>query len=189
MLYVDDTVTACTPAMLENLLDELPAWRRAVVDRIGPEQSKLLSTMAFILLQRALREEFGIAEVPEFAFGERGKPYLPDFPDIHFNLSHCPQAVACAVARHPVGVDVERIRPYNDRLARYIASDAEYRAITSHPSPAEAFAALWTRKEACCKLSGQGIPGQEKLRSLLTPPPCRLTTAIHPTYAITLAQP
>ena len=43
-----------------------------------------------------------------------GKPYLLDYPQLRFNLSHSGEFVAIAVSRHQVGVDIEKLRPLPD---------------------------------------------------------------------------
>ena len=78
-------------------------------------------------------------------------------PDIHFNLSHCREAVLCVVSDRPVGCDVESIREFHESLVRYTMNDAEVRQIEQAPHPATEFIRLWTMKEAVLKLSGEGI--------------------------------
>ena len=78
-------------------------------------------------------------------------------PDIHFNLSHCREAVLCVVSDRPVGCDVESIREFHESLVRYTMNDAEVRQIEQAPHPAAEFIRLWTMKEAVLKLSGEGI--------------------------------
>ena len=89
------------------LLPRISAARRVRVLSIKPEGPRVQSVLAELLLRRALREEFGLTELPRIETGEKGKPFFPDYPKIHFNLSHCKYAVACALDSAPVGVDAE----------------------------------------------------------------------------------
>ena len=114
------------------------------------------SVLAFVLLQRALREEYGITEVPEFVYNEFGKPSLPNLP-IHFSLSHCKNAVACAVSNHNIGIDVESIVPYNPDVARKVCTEAELEMLTKSEHKDANFIKLWTAKEAISKFEGQGL--------------------------------
>lgn len=76
-----------------------------------------------------------------------GKPFFPDFPTVHFNLSHTGGAVLVGLSDQPVGVDIEKIRPVSLRAMRKIAG------VTSE----KAFFQSWVRREARSKRSGTGI--------------------------------
>lgn len=65
------------------------------------------------LLAVGLRERYGLelktSVEAGLSSGQHGKPYLRDYPGIHFNISHCEGLVACAFSDTETGVDVERI--------------------------------------------------------------------------------
>ncbi|MEG0456338.1 MAG: 4'-phosphopantetheinyl transferase superfamily protein, partial [Bacteroides sp.] len=109
------------------------------------------------LLQKGLKQEYGIFELPLFEYNEFGKPSLTRYPAIHFNMSHCKRAVVCLLANHPVGVDVEEITPFDPDVARYVLNSKEYERMVSSDNPAEEFTILWTMKESLIKLTGVGI--------------------------------
>ena len=90
---------------------------------------------------------------------EHGRPYLPDFPDIHFSLSHSGDRVMCAVSRSPVGCDVEEAEETEAdlRRIRYVArclTESERELALADSS---AFYRIWTLKESFVKLTGQGL--------------------------------
>lgn len=97
------------------------------------------------------------------AFGTTatGKPVLPEYPAVSFNVSHTQGMALLAFAlRVPVGVDVERLRPYPTHrdMARRYFSPAEAEAIEALGDGSEsAFFAVWTRKEAFLKATGLGL--------------------------------
>ncbi len=97
-----------------------------------------------------------------FAYGEFGKPVLPDAGDLCFNLSHSDERVLCAVTRErQVGVDLERLRPMPemDAIAAQVFSareQAAYRSVAPD-ARARAFFNGWTRKEAYIKAIGDGL--------------------------------
>lgn len=120
------------------------------------------------LVSRALRNSL-LAEKLQIApqdlqviRDENDKPQLRDFPDWHFNLSHCRDWVALAVsARGAVGIDVEVCDRTHNLLGiakRFFLAD-EYALLASLPESqrADTFCNLWTLKEACVKWSGLGI--------------------------------
>jgi 4'-phosphopantetheinyl transferase len=83
---------------------------------------------------------------------QHGKPVLPGGPG--FSLTHAGDLVGVAV--HPdgaVGLDVEQVRELGDltAMAAHVCSPQE-----SAPD-ADAFFALWTRKEALLKAVGTGL--------------------------------
>lgn len=86
-----------------------------------------------------------------------GKPALRDHPEIHFNLSHCDGMACCIIADRPVGIDVERVRPYNPHAARHACGDGELTAIEGARDPSRAFFCHWTLKESCLKAMGIGL--------------------------------
>lgn len=154
MVYVDDQIWDFDlDAALRDISDE----RRAYALRFKHELGQRQCVLAYLLLKRALREVFGITENPRFTYGEHGKPTLIGHPDIHFNLSHCHEAVVCAVSDRPVGVDVESVGRYRESLVRYTMSEAEQQAIRESDDPPLTFTRLWTMKEARLKLTGEGL--------------------------------
>ena len=96
---------------------------------------------AYTLLQYALKQQFGLTELPEIKRAEEGKPYFPQYSQICFNLSHSYGAVVCAVHDRPIGVDVEKVRPAPRRLAKGMG-DAD-------------FFRCWTAMEATVKRDGR----------------------------------
>jgi 4'-phosphopantetheinyl transferase len=92
---------------------------------------------------------------------DSGKPFLADRSDIHFNLSHCEDRGVVAIARQPVGVDLEQIRDIPEALtiAQHLFAISEIRALRAFPArlQSEAFLRCWTRKEAYVKGRGEGL--------------------------------
>ncbi len=97
-----------------------------------------------------------------FGTGPHGKPFLPDAPGLHFNLSHSDGLALVAVsADHEVGVDVERLRPVSDALGvarRVLGAGVATQLAALPPSEQQtAFFAAWTRHEALAKGLGLGL--------------------------------
>lgn len=96
-----------------------------------------------------------------FSTNDHGKPYLVQWPDIHFNLSHSRGRAVCALGRRgAVGVDVEDVGRNTDfSIANRFFSSAEA-ALISKASAAEKkrlFFDIWTLKEAYVKAVGKGL--------------------------------
>ena len=147
---------------LEAALEDISVQRREQALKFKFELGQRLCVLAYRLLKQGLREEYGIVGNPIFEYNEHGKPSIVGHPEIHFNLSHCKEAVVCVVSDQPVGVDVESIREYRESLVRYTMNDEEIREIESAEDPASTFIRLWTMKEATLKLIGNGISNNIK---------------------------
>lgn len=162
-LYVLDNLSEYTEQDLQRDLKLLPAWRRekalAYKHHIGQRDC----TLSYLLLCRALKEEFGINLQPTFLIGEHGKPSLKELPQLHFNLSHCSKAIVCVVSEDPVGIDVENIeRKISPALVKHTMNPEEREIIAQDPVQ---FFCLWTQKEAVVKLLGTGL--QDHLHEIL----------------------
>ena len=174
MIYLNDDIAGFD---LEAALPLLSDQRREQTLRFRYELGRKTCAMAYLLLCKGLRQEYGISEPPVFGYGEHGKPFIIGRPDIHFNLSHCREAVACVLSDEPVGIDVESVREYKESLVRYTMNDEEMASIRQADSPALEFTRLWTCKEAVLKLTGEGI--NNDLKDILKRP-SRLTTVVGP---------
>jgi len=184
-LYIDDRFDQL---YLPEALDLLPPGRRAKAEAFKFDGLRKQSVAAWLLLRRACQEQLHLPDVPRVETGRHGKPYFPDLPGVHFNLSHCTEAVACAIATVPVGVDIERTHHASEALMRYVLNDEELRRVEQAPNPEMAFVTIWTQKESLLKLSGQGLtvalpPLLEDLADI------RFHTQLHPAgrYVCTVA--
>lgn len=164
-IYIRTDLERMDEKEVETLIMELPEWRRKQAIRFKFLSGKCECATSYLLLCRALRECYGIEEKPRFGYLENGKPYLVGYPNIHFNLSHCKNAVVCAVSNSPIGVDIERKRHANDDLIRYTMNDEEIEQIDKSKDKDYAFTKLWTKKEAFVKLTGLGI--QDNIKDIL----------------------
>jgi 4'-phosphopantetheinyl transferase len=96
-----------------------------------------------------------------FGARENGKPFLEGAP-LEFNLSHSGALALIAVARsRQVGVDVEEVRPMADldSVAARVCTPAELATLAglAEPHRGRAFFAMWVRKEALAKATGEGL--------------------------------
>lgn len=156
MIYIFNSVKQYSDEAYNSNVCYLPIWRREKALQYKKLDDRKRSVLAFVLLQRALREEYGITEIPKFVYNEFGKPSLPNLP-IYFSLSHCKDAVACAVSNHNIGIDVENIIPYNSDVARRVCTAAELEMLEQSENKEADFIKLWTMKEAISKFDGRGL--------------------------------
>ena len=173
---------------LQAALAEISEQRRLQALRFKFERGQRTCVLAYLLLKKALREEYGLTENPLFEYGPHGKPFIIGHPEIHFSLSHCREVVACAVSDRPVGIDVESVRRYKEDVVRYAMNEQEQQQIADAERPDVAFIRLWTMKEARLKLTGEGITND--LKSALDGGSWQFTTVerLNKNYIYTLCE-
>lgn len=156
-------------------LQAVSEQRRKEALRYRHDHDRRQSLAAYLLLCEALKKGHRITDPPDFSFSSHGKPVLKDYPDIHFNLSHCREAVLCVTGDRPVGCDVESVEERLDMdLCRYCFNEEEVATICNADHPPVAFTTLWTQKEAYLKLSGEGLT--DHLPALFLSPAARNIT-------------
>mgnify|MGYP002624821210 FL=1 len=107
------------------------------------ERNAYLEHLASLYLKRRYIGEYNVTN--------RGKPVSDKY---EFNISHSHGMVALAICQDKaVGIDIEKIRPVDDNLIKYISSEKEYEYISNN----EKFVEIWTNKESLLKAVGSGI--------------------------------
>ncbi|BCM89730.1 4'-phosphopantetheinyl transferase Sfp [Abditibacteriota bacterium] len=94
------------------------------------------------------------------AYNSNGKPFLPDYPQWHFNVSHSQHRALFAVSYgREVGIDIELLRPEISLplLAPSALCDAERQQLNRAENTVATFLQLWTLKEAFLKAKGLGL--------------------------------
>ena len=87
-----------------------------------------------------------------------GKPYLPEYPEIHFSISHSGDYWACAFAPVEIGLDLQEVTGVNgDRIAKRFLHPEEYEWL-SHVG-FDRFCLIWAHKESYLKYTGEGLVG------------------------------
>jgi 4'-phosphopantetheinyl transferase len=96
-----------------------------------------------------------------------GKPFAAGDGMPQFSVSHSDDIALIAFAHAQIGVDVERVREMPDLIgiARrfFLARELEQLLALPEESRRQAFFALWTRKEAYLKATGQGLSALDSL--------------------------
>lgn len=104
------------------------------------------------LIHDALKE-YGVDNA-EIYRTEKGKPYCGG--DIHFSVSHSDRFFVCLISNTNIGVDIQisKSADINKISKRYFTY--EERAYIEQQGE-DAFYFIWTRKEAYCKYTGNGL--------------------------------
>lgn len=156
-IYLVNGIDALDESFIEKCISFFPTWRREQLLAHKHHKGKIQNGLGYLLLIHALREEGVFHEMPDFRYNEHGKPFLKNYPDWYFSISHSRNAVCCIIAKKDIGIDIEEIREYKEPLAKYSCNDKEMSAINQSKDKADEFYKLWTKKEAAFKLIGTGI--------------------------------
>lgn len=165
--YLDVSLTGYSDEEKECVLDRLKP-------RLHPERQKKLAQTRFLddrlcsagagLLFAAVLAQAGIdADAVRIGYRGNRKPYLPDFPEIHFNLSHSGTMVMAVCSDREVGCDIERLGKADMRVARRFFHEDEWKQLEvletagSEQERDDLFFRLWTLKESVLKVTGEGI--------------------------------
>jgi 4'-phosphopantetheinyl transferase len=136
--------------------------RAAQMRRPGAEDLWVAARWALRGILALYLPEMEPAEIA-LSLDREGKPRLRETPDLlRFNLSHSGTLALVAVSgEHPVGVDVEQVRPGREPVALVErALGPEDAAAVRAAAPTErdlVFHRLWARHEARLKCVGAGI--------------------------------
>lgn len=158
-VFFADTDSLRNPELFETAYRLVDFDRQSKVDRIRFDKDKRLSLGAGFLLFTALCE-YGLKPPFSFEQNEFGKPFLVGNKDVFFSLSHSGTLAMCAVSPVPIGVDVERKKEADLRIAKRFFHSEEYEAVISSSDPlrqSEMFFRIWTRKESYVKAIGKGL--------------------------------
>lgn len=145
---------------IDETAPTLPAaWLIATPARPAnlPERSELRRSLARELLARQL----GLAQAAvEIGHEPAGRPLVlrPPGTGLHLSLATRSGVVAIALAHRPVGIDIEQVVPAGEPPLAILHAD-EQRWLGRLPASArpEAFAKLWSAKEAYVKALGTGF--------------------------------
>jgi len=120
-------------------------------------KDKLRSAYAYYLTKEIASKRLGCSIYDlEIDFTANFKPFFRDCL-LHFNISHSDEYVASAIDEHPLGIDIEKIVPFNIKDFDYVLTADELDYILAAPNELEKQTRLcyvWTFKEAYQKMNG-----------------------------------
>lgn len=142
-------------AALKTYFDKLGKKRIEHILKNNRAEDRARSLGVALLLLFALQEEgYQVEKLPDFGYTGKEKPYLREFPQIHFNLSHTKNMIAAVISDNEVGVDIEHIREIKEATINRVFTENEKKMAHYRM---EGYVHIWTIKEACAKLLGTGL--------------------------------
>lgn len=164
-------VSSLTQDDYDRLLEGLSASRRARICRLRKEEDRRRSLAGEGLAKALLQQHFGMEHIA-LESAPNGRPFVPG-DEVFLSIGHCEDLVVCAVSQTPVGIDIERIRPFDLRAAELICVPQELEYVQNgkalnkdDPTQLQRFFEIWTAKEAWFKQQGTGITDFHKVNTL-----------------------
>ncbi|SNR75821.1 4'-phosphopantetheinyl transferase [Methylobacillus rhizosphaerae] len=153
---------------LSSLLPRLSAVEQARCLRYRRLHDRLRFALVRIILRHLLASRLGCAAAAiDIAYSAYGKPYLPDHPHWHFNVSHSGDRALIAISQHrDVGVDIEALTSASaasDVVTAMTVQERQY----CHAHGELALMQIWSGKEAVLKAMGVGITRHFSLVSVI----------------------
>ncbi|HEV3341617.1 MAG TPA: 4'-phosphopantetheinyl transferase superfamily protein [Pirellulales bacterium] len=151
------------PCELPNLRELLAVDERAKAHRFRFDRDRRRSIVRRAALRQIIGRYLDVSPAElSFCYGPQGKPLLAaPFCEagLEFNLSFSGETALCAVARQPLGVDLERYRMIEDAglVAKHFFTPAEISLQNGADDANRVFLRHWTRKEALIKATGSGL--------------------------------
>ena len=141
--------------MIFSLLELIEEEDRKQILRYQFWQDRQRSLLGHLLSRYAIIQEYALTnkeiQIRRHAYG---KPYIKDYSQIHYNISHSGEWVVVAIGKSPIGIDVENRREDWDLIGERVFSESEkYWSQNSYKRKA----ILWTIKEAYVKYLGIGL--------------------------------
>ena len=110
----------------------------------------------YMIVQDYIKKKLGISDCI-IKRNNNGKPYIEGHPEIQFNISRSSNICVVALSNKPVGIDIEKIREFDFKIAVRFFSDYEQHYIFDSMLQKERFFEIWTKKEAYLKYTGEGL--------------------------------
>ena len=135
-------------AYWDLFLSSVSEERRAQASRFIHQADAYRSVLGEALTRATLSRLTGIrAENLIFSHNTYGKPYLAQYPETSFNVSHSGDWVALiSGGTDEIGVDVEKVSPIDLQIAERFFSPQENTFLAAQPSDQQldTFYRLWT---------------------------------------------
>lgn len=147
--------------MLSELCLLIDSEKKSKVEKFVNKKDKIRTLIGEILIRTIIIENLNIDnKYINFNKNQYGKPYLKEYPNFNFNISHSGDYVLCAVDDKAIGVDVEEEKSIEyEEIAKSFFTTKEFDYIVNGDlkSQLDRFYEIWTLKESYIKCCGQGL--------------------------------
>lgn len=146
---------------LDELCLQITPEKKCKIQRFVNKEDKIRTLIGEILIRTIIAKELNFIDRNViFDKNEHGKPYLKDYLDFNFNISHSGELVVCAIDDKTIGIDIEQVKyiEYKE-IAECFFSTSEFNYIMQNYAYIQLskFYEIWTLKESYIKCCGQGL--------------------------------
>lgn len=146
---------------INSVLSLIDFDKKNKILRLINKKDKIRTLIGEILIRNIIREELSIRnEQVIFSKNQYGKPYMKEYPQFNFNISHSGDFVVVAIDDKPIGIDIEEIKhiDYKEISERFFSVN-EFNYIVNENSDIGLynFYEIWTLKESYIKCCGKGL--------------------------------
>lgn len=139
--------------------EKLSEYRKNKIDKYKQLEDKLRSLTAGVIFENACRELGFEHLINQVVDGEYGKPYFQN-NEVYFSISHSGDMVIVGFADTELGVDIQKIKPMKQDIAKrfYTVKEQEYlSSIVGDDERLKYFYRIWALKESYVKCNGKGV--------------------------------
>ncbi len=145
----------------QNIESKFPISLRSKVEAYRFLSDKQRSLIGNLMVRQFYAKELHLNPMEvEFDFNAHEKPFLKDYPNRYFNISHSGDYVVVAFSDCPVGIDIEKNKGNRLKVAKRFFTQQELDdlfSLAGEKDRIDYFYQLWTLKESYMKAIGKGI--------------------------------
>lgn len=159
-IYLTNVTPLLNDVAFDAALKKVHSQRYEKVNRIKHRSDKNLSLGAGLLLEYGTEDFSGNRAHCSVELLPNGKPYLKNYPDVHFSISHSGDIALCTLSDFPIGADIQLCTDFKDEICRRYFKKSETDYVAGAKTPEEKrqrFFKIWTLKEAYVKMTGKGL--------------------------------
>jgi len=146
-IFIIEKNSSISEEVYDFLVSLCSEYKKTQIIKKKKRDDRENSLIGNALAKYAIKSVFGIPAVNQkFGYTDNQKPYLENYDNIHFSISHSGLLVVCSVSDMPVGIDVIKKRTVSEKIAELIGADKNAEVLN-----------IWTKKEAVIKKEGSGI--------------------------------
>lgn len=158
-MKVFDELNRFSTLQCQEILQTFPQALKNKISKKSGDNSKKLCILEYFHLQKML----GLKNLNPLRLSENGKPYIEG--EKFFSISNSENVFCISVSRFQVGVDLQKMIAYDERLAKRICNENEFERLKNSKDKDLELTKLWTKKESLIKCRGETL-GQN-LKTLL----------------------
>ncbi len=123
LFMLDEKFDDMTAGVFSSLM---PKERRDFYISCKSPLRKRQTVCAYLLLSYGLYNGFGIDDIrPKLVYSQSGKPYLRDFSNVYFSLSHSENYILCSLSYSEIGADIQCGK--GEEVRRFSAGESVYK--------------------------------------------------------------